>query len=292
MAQAWHAYPVDMGIVDDLMAPDGWHAALAALAWQTDLGASEAIGNDPVNRYDLPEATKPLVTVALPAPGMVERTYLTTAAVPVAANHEAAILAARVAAQSSETLAELQTALQNYLHCDLKNGARNLVFSSGNAAARVMIITDPPDVAEDRDGRPFAGKTGVLFDRMFAAIGLSRTADDPAAAVYITPAMPWRTPQDSDPADTDLDMLRPFLDRHIALVNPEIIVLMGNTPVRALLGSSGILRLRGVWGEVAGKPALPMLHPSHLLQAASAKRDAWADLLALQSWLRKPGDHS
>ena len=283
-----------MGIADDITTPEGWHLALAALAWQADLGATEAIGDVPVSRYDLPDIVKSAATAAaVAAPVQVvpatvpDRVYAPTPTGPVTENLEAAIMAARHAAQLALTLPDLQAALQAYQHCDLKRGARNLVFADGNPAARVMIITEAPDVAEDRDGRPFVGPSGDLLDRMFAAVGLSRGAPDPALALYIAPALPWRTPQDQAPLDGELAMLHPFLERHIALANPDVIVLMGNTPCRALLAMSGVARLRGVWREVAGKPALPMAHPGHLLRAPLAKREAWADLLALQARLRQ-----
>jgi len=275
---------------DFLSGADGWHAALAALTWQADLGVTEAIGDTPVSRYDLPELVKtptappPIPAVAAP---VADRVYTAAPSGPVPENLETSIMAARHSAQSAASLPDLHAALRAFDHCDLKRGARNLVFADGNPAARVMIITDAPDVAEDREGRPFVGQTGVLLDRMFAAIGLSRSAAVPHKAFYITPALPWRTPQDSAPSDGDLAMLKPFLDRHIDLVNPDVIVLMGNTALRALLATTGILRQRGVWADVAGKPALPMVHPTHLLRTPAAKREAWADLLALQARLRQ-----
>ena len=286
-----------MGIAENIAAPEGWHAALAALAWQADLGAVEAIGDVPVSRYDLPDVVKPVAvavpaavvaieTVAKGAAPFADRTYTANPAGPVPKNLEAAIMAARHAAQPAASLADLQKAMQAYAHCDLRRGARNLVFGEGHPAARVMIITDAPDVADDREGRPCVGQTGALLDRMFMAIGLSRDAPDAASAIYITPALPWRTPQDRDPTVADLAMLRPFLDRHIQLVNPALIVLMGNTPLRMLLNSTGILRLRGQWAELGGKPVLPMVPPSYLLRTPAAKREAWADLLALQARLR------
>ena len=280
-----------MGIAENIAAPEGWHAALAALAWQADLGAVEAIGDVPVSRYDLPDVVKPVAVATAPVAAgpaaVADRTYAEAPAGPVPENLEAAIMAARHAAQPAASLADLQKAMQAYAHCDLRRGARNLVFGDGNPAARVMIITDAPDVADDREGRPCVGQTGALLDRMFTAIGLSRDAPDAVSAIYITPALPWRTPQDSLPTDADLAMLRPFLDRHIDLVNPDVIVLMGDAPLRVLLGLTGILRLRGQWAELGGKPVLPMVPPSYLLRTPAAKREAWADLLALQARLRQ-----
>ena len=257
-----------------------WQASLAALAWQVDLGVTEVIGEAPLNRYDLPEAAKPLPRVApqpLAAPPVVQ------AMVQAA---EDPVVAAQSAANAAATLADLRAALGAFEQCELKKGARNLVFGDGNPNARVLILTEAPGVEEDREGRPFVGAAGLLLDRMFAAIGLSRGSEDPAAAVYITPVLPWRTPQDRAPELDEIAMMRPFVARHIALVDPDVIVVMGNAPLQSLLNASGIARARGQWGQALGKPVLPMTHPGYLLRTPAAKRDAWADLLALQARLR------
>lgn len=267
-----------MGIALDIA--EDWHASLAALAWQVDLGVTEVIGDAPLNRYDLPEAAKPLPRVAV------------TASAAVAGSQQAAVPAANpadlaeAAAMGAASLADLRAALGAFDHCELKKGARNLVFGDGNPAARVMIISDAPSVEEDREGRSFVGPNGALLDKMFAAIGLSRGNPDPALAVYVTHALPWRTPQDRDPLPDEIAMMRPFLARHIVLVNPDVIVVMGNAPLQAVLDANGILRARGQWGQAFGKQVLPMAHPSYLLRTPAAKREAWADLLDLLAKLR------
>jgi DNA polymerase len=169
--------------------------------------------------------------------------------------------------------------------CDLKKGARNTVFADGNPAARVLILGEAPGREEDIEGRPFVGRAGQLLDRMFAAIGLSRGAADPEAAVYITNVLPWRPPGNRDPEPAEVAMMRPFVERHIALMNPQVIVVMGNTPLYALTGQKGVMRARGTWTTVLGKPMLPMVHPAYLLRNPIAKREAWADLLSLQARL-------
>jgi DNA polymerase len=98
--------------------------------------------------------------------------------------------------------------------------------------------------------------------------------------------MPWRPPQNRDPSPQEIAMMRPFVERHIALVDPDVIVLMGNTPLQTVMQAKGILRLRGTWAEALGKPVLPMTHPAYLLRNPAAKREAWADLLSLQAKLR------
>jgi len=98
--------------------------------------------------------------------------------------------------------------------------------------------------------------------------------------------MPWRPPANRTPDADEIAMMLPFLERHVALAEPEVIVLMGNTPCTAALGRAGILKLRGQWVSAFGKPALPMTHPAYLLRNPAAKREAWADLLAVQARLR------
>ena len=170
--------------------------------------------------------------------------------------------------------------------CDLKRGAKTTVFAYGNPKARVMVLGEAPGRDEDAEGRPFVGRAGQLLDRMFAAIGLARTSPDPATALYITNVLPWRPPQNRDPDAAEIAMMRPFAERHVELVDPQVVVLMGNTPCAALLGTRGILRLRGHWAQALGRPVLPMTHPAYLLRTPAAKREAWADLLALKERLK------
>lgn len=255
---------------------EDWHASLAALAWQVEAGVDETIGDLPINRYELAlEAAKPAVPQSQPVPEAVPASVVTD---PVA--HARAIAAA------APTLEALRKAITAFDHCDLKRGARKTVFADGNPAARVLILGEAPGAEEDREGRPFVGQAGQLLDKMFAAIGLSRTAPQPEAAVYITNVLPWRPPGNRDPEPGEIAMMRPFVERHIALVDPAVIVVMGNTPLDALTGTGGILRARGNWMTALGKPLLPMMHPTYLLKNPADKREAWADLLALQARLR------
>ena len=258
-----------MGIAADIAGD--WEAALAALAWQVEAGVDEVIGDAPVNRYELAAEVKRVPAAVQPAAEVA-------AADPV--------VAAKAAALAAGTLEELRAALAAYDHCDLKRGARNTVFADGNPAARVLVLGEAPGAEEDREGRPFVGRAGQLLDRMFAAIGLSRTSPDAQQALYITNVMPWRPPGNRDPEPAEIAMMLPFVERHIALVDPQVIVVMGNTPLFALTGGKGILRARGTWGQALGKPLLPMTHPAYLLRNPSAKREAWADLLSLQARLR------
>jgi uracil-DNA glycosylase len=264
-----------MGIAADIA--EDWEAALAALEWQVAAGVDEVIGDTPVNRYEL-AAEAPRVAPARGARPVAEPAPVAVAVDPVAA--------ARAAAAAAVSLEALREAIAGFDHCELKRGARNTVFADGNPKARVLVLGEAPGADEDREGRPFVGRAGQLLDRMFAAIGLDRTSPDAQAALYITNVMPWRPPGNRDPEPGEIAMMLPFVERHIALADPDMIVVMGNTPLFALTGTKGILRARGNWVQALGKPMLPMTHPAYLLRNPAAKREAWADLLSLQARLR------
>ena len=253
----------------------------AALEWLVKLGATEAIMDAPVDRYAL-ETQKPA-----PIPAEVAKQDTAPAPPPIPVREAVnAVVEARNAAALAGDLSALSATMQAFEHCELKRGARSFVFADGDPAARVMIVGEAPGREEDRAGRPFVGRAGQLLDRMFDAIGLGRTKAAAEKGLYITNVLPWRPPSNRTPDPSEIAMMLPFLERHIALADPQVIVLMGNTPCQALLGRSGITRMRGEWATVLDRPALPMFHPAYLLRQPLAKREAWADLLALQARLR------
>ena len=261
-----------------------WHFARACLEWQVDCGVDEAICDSPVDRYALDPAPAPKAVSKPVAKPAAKATSAAPAVQPASIDPAAEAEAMAAAAPDLDALA---AALAAFPHCELKLGARNLVFSDGNAAARVMIVGEAPGREEDIQGRPFVGEAGQLLDRMFAAIGMQRDHPDLSRALYITNILPWRPPQNRDPSTGEREMMRPFVLRHIELAAPDIVVLMGRISASTLLGTAdGITRIRGQWHEVAGRPALPMLHPAYLLRNPAAKREAWADLLELQAKLR------
>ncbi|MEX0318930.1 MAG: uracil-DNA glycosylase family protein [Ruegeria sp.] len=246
-----------------------YHTARALLEWQIELGVTEAIGDAPVDRYALPDtAPKPKKPQAA-APAREK----STEADPVEV--------AQQAAKGAGSLAELRAVMEAFDLCDLKRGARQLVFADGNPEARVMIIGEAPGRDEDREGRPFVGRAGQLLDKMLAAIDLSR-----ADTVYITNVLPWRPPQNRDPKPEEIGMMKPFLERHVALAKPDVLVLMGNISCQAVLGKRGITRLRGNWDQAMNLPVIPMFHPAYLLRQPQMKRQAWADLLELKAKLK------
>ncbi len=256
-----------------------WDLARTLLEWQVELGVDECIGEAPVDRFELaPEpSAKPSRAAQARQAEDLPRERLEVDAVDVA----------RQVAQAAGSLEDLRAALEAYDHCELRLGARNLVFSDGLPGARVMIIGEAPGRDEDREGKPFVGRAGQLLDKMLEAIGLSRTATEADQGVYITNVLPWRPPQNRDPKPEEIAMMLPFVQKHIALAKPEVLVLMGNISCQAVLGQRGILKLRGNWSEGFGLPALPMTHPAYLLRQPHAKREAWADLLSLKARLGK-----
>ncbi|WP_116085123.1 uracil-DNA glycosylase [Tropicimonas sp. IMCC34011] len=259
-----------------------YEAALAALAWQVELGVDEAISESPIDRYALEEPSAPKPAAAPPTRAEAKAE---APPAPFVQPEVDPVQAARDTAAAASDLDALRGALEAFELCDLKKGARHTVFSDGHAAARIMVIGEAPGREEDEAGRPFVGKAGRLLDRMFAAIGRSRETDGPDG-LYITNILPWRPPQNRDPDAGEIAMMVPFVKRHVELADPDVIVLAGNIACHALMGRRGVSRLRGRWTEVEGRPALPMFHPAYLLRTPEAKREAWSDLLSLQARLR------
>ncbi len=245
-----------------------YHTARALLQWQIELGATDAIGDAPIDRYALPDT----------APKAKKSAAVQTA--PEKPKQVDPVVVAKAAANGAGSLDQLRAAMDAFQHCELKRGARQLVFADGTPGARVMIIGEAPGREEDREGKPFVGRAGQLLDRMLAAIDLDRTQN-----VYITNVLPWRPPQNRDPKPEEIGMMKPFLERHVALAKPEVLVIMGNISCQAVLGKRGITRLRGKWEQALDLPVIPMFHPAYLLRQPQMKRHAWADLLELKARL-------
>ncbi|AYM61794.1 uracil-DNA glycosylase [Agrobacterium fabrum] len=224
-------------------------------------------------RTDAPQRQAPGRSGASAAPAIQQN---------VAIPDEQAVSAARFAAESARSLGELKTALEGFNGCNLKNSARNTIFSEGDPASAIMVIGPMPDADDDREGTPFAGTTGLLLERMLAAIGLERSA------IMIGNVVPWRPPGNRPPTQAEMDICRPFIERQIALAEPKHLLLLGNFTARFFFGGTGTIHtLRGQWRDVAAGhlilPALASLHPQELLNAPASKSLAWQDLLAFQA---------
>jgi uracil-DNA glycosylase family 4 len=265
--------------------PDLTRDLVAALAWQLELGADEAIGEAPLDRFAesaMPQQPAPA------APRGPSRPAPATALARPEPEASAEGNTPRALAQSATTLEELAEVMRAYEGSPLKKGARNFVFADGLPGARVMVIGEAPGGEEDRIGKPFVGRAGQLLDRMLAAIGLARTAPAPEDAAYIANILPWRPPGNRTPTQDEVTQFLPFIERHIALAKPDFILSVGNTPTKTLLDTTtGIKRMRGRWVRhlATGLPLLPSFHPAYLLRQPADKRLAWRDLLSLRAAL-------
>jgi DNA polymerase len=260
---------------DDMTAAE----AAAALAWLAEMGADEAIGEAAIDRFAA-SVPKPVAAAEPPRPAPPK---------PQAPSGDA-VADARAIAAACDSLGELAAALASFDACPLKRTATQLCFADGNPGARVMLVGEAPGRDEDIRGKPFVGRSGQLLDRMLAAAGLSRQAQDRESSVYITNAIFWRPPGNRTPTEAETAMCLPFLMRAIELQKPDFIVCLGATPTQRLTGrSDGILKLRGKWFdyEAAGRkvPLLATLHPAYLLRQPAQKRLAWRDLLSLRQAL-------
>lgn len=212
------------------------------------------------------------------------------AAPSVTISDEAAEANARETAHRAASLDELHALLLAFDGCGLKATAKNLCFYRGAQQARVMIIGEAPGRDEDRAGIPFVGPAGQLLDKMLGAIELSE------ADTHITNVVYWRPPGNRVPTPQETLICRPFLERQIQLVRPQLIVTVGGAAAKLILDvAQGIMKVRGKWGTLAVPgdgdataldiPVMPTLHPAYLLRSPAHKRHAWRDLLAIRARL-------
>lgn len=282
--------------------------ALAALLdWYQAMGVDAAVGEEPVDwlahgsaapgagfQMVVPEqkavpvpASAPAPQKAVPqkaAPDQQPRAPLPEARQFKPAAPDAAELSARKAAQAATSLGALEAALKAFDGCGLKATAKQLCFYRGAEKARIAIVGEAPGRDEDLAGKPFVGRAGQLLDRMLKAIGLTE------ADVHITNVVYWRPPGNRTPTPQEAQVCRPFLERQLELVAPDVIVLLGGAAAKQVLDTAdGIMRIRGKWRdvEVGGRRvrAMATLHPAYLLRTPAAKRQAWRDLIAVRAAL-------
>jgi DNA polymerase len=286
---------------NQLTGPDAQQDALALLRLYIEWGVDEAVEPTPQSRFGATGGALPAAPPAhRPAPAPAAPRQLAERPAPARFEaappapgksrgplDQAAVASAREAAASAPDLAALRAALERFDGVALRKTATNLVFADGNPAAKVMLVGEAPGADEDRLGLPFVGVSGQLLDRMMASIGLDRTT------FYITNVCFWRPPGNRKPTDAELAAQKPFVERHIELVAPRVLVLVGAAAAQGLLQTTeGITRLRGRWFEYrAGGladpiPTLPIFHPAYLLRQPAQKRETWRDLLRLKSRLK------
>ncbi|WP_035979192.1 uracil-DNA glycosylase [Kozakia baliensis] len=252
--------------------------ALALLRLYQDWGVDCALDESPVDRMAEPppiprafsrKATRPAATASKPA--------------------ASPIVATQASLTQAQDLAALARSLPDLPGCALARTATHTLLPIHVEGAALMLIGETPDADEDRSGLLFAGPSGQLLDRMFASIGLSRETMSQA------PALPWRPPGGRDVTLVEMRACRPVLHRAIALCRPQRLITLGATPTRLLLGEDSVLtRVRGRWAESTLEdgtvlPVLPMRHPLQLPASATARRDAWRDLLLLAETLAPSG---
>lgn len=310
------------------MRPDADNRALLTLlAWYQEMGVDAAVSDDAVNwmeRGDVPPGQGFRLSVdgpdgdtdqrlsqtpaRAPAPNPAPSAFQSRAIPPredartapsrppgaaagsrpfAGAPAEAAERAARQAARDAADLDALEATLRGFDGCGLKATAKNLCFYRGAKKARLMIIGEAPGRDEDLAGLPFVGRAGQLLDKMLAAISLKE------ADVHITNVVYWRPPGNRTPTLQESEVCRPFLERQMELVAPDVVLLLGGAAAKQVLGvTDGIMRLRGRWREITNGErtlrTMATLHPAYLLRTPAAKRQAWRDLLAVRTALDAP----
>ena len=277
------------------MARSSKNPYLTALEWHIDAGADEALQDTPNDRT---AAAAALLKSPVSATPSAVPSSSSQSGGEIIGTAQARLDAARLAA-ACNTLDELKEAIAAFDGLAIKKTATNMVFSAGNSAARIMLVGEAPGADEDRQGTPFVGISGQLLDRIFKSIGLARTDEDPAKSLYISNVLNWRPPGNRTPSPAEIDMSLPFIERHIALVKPKVLVLCGGVSAKGLLGSGeSISRLRGKFHDYRpltegissngdSIPAIATYHPAYLLRTPSQKKMVWADMLMLREFLEQ-----
>ncbi|KKB08830.1 uracil-DNA glycosylase [Devosia chinhatensis] len=254
---------------------------LSVLDWYRAAGVDLAVGEEPVDRF---AQKPPAASIMPPRASAPQAAPLPQPTGPVGGDPGEA----RQLAASAQTLDALQAMLNDYNGCGLKFRATQLVFADGNPEARIMLIGEAPGAEEDRQGKPFVGRSGQLLDRMLAAIGLDRTK------VYIANTVPWRPPGNRTPTPEEMELCLPFLNRQVELVAPQLVLTLGGPAMQTVFKTTnGIIKMRGKWQDVTigshAVAALPTLHPAYLLRNPPAKQQAWKDLLSLRARMESLG---
>lgn len=253
-------------------------SSLAALLWQHAMGVDEAMAEAPQDRRGTGEHIAPeTVSGNTPVQPLPVIQKIPASSPPVSGSF----------AVQAKTLEALREELLQFEGCALRRTAKNLVFADGNPLARIMMVGEAPGEDEDRQGLPFVGVSGQLLDRMMSYVGFSRQEN-----VYISNILPWRPPGNRSPTDAEIAACLPFIERHIAIIRPTHLVLLGGVAVKSLLRTKdGITKLRGRamtydYDDLQNEgvritiPCAPMFHPAYLLRTPSQKRLAWNDFLA------------
>ena len=183
----------------------------------------------------------------------------------------------QVSEDKTKSLELLKKSIVNLKNCDLKKQAKNIVFSDGNPKSKIMLIGEAPGANEDQEGLPFVGRAGQLLDKMLSAIDLNRKK------VYISNIINYRPPENRRPSEEEMKRYLPFIKRHIEIINPKILVLLGSTAMNALIGNEVVIsKMRGKWIEKqfgnCRTSVIITFHPAFLMRQPGQKKMAWIDL--------------
>ena len=285
----------------------------AALKWYQDQGVDVALRNEPVDRTAL-KAVAPAATALSSSPSSPqnilhniesgekkkgrEKSSVSVAQGPSApqllGKSDSYAEAVRLAKEAN-SYEELQAAILEFDGLAIKKTATNMVFCDGNPEADVMLVGEAPGADEDRQGKPFVGVSGQLLDRILKCIDLDRTADDPTKSIYISNILNWRPPGNRTPSPAEIEVSLPFIEKHIGLKKPKVLILCGGVAAKALLGSGeSVSKLRKAgWHDynplstalgldMAPIPAIATYHPAYLLRTPTQKKAVWHDMLKVQ----------
>ena len=263
---------------------------LDILRWHIEMDIDEVIEDQPINHYaratPLPTTSSSTLSALPPPPARPISSATVPSKQPLAPGEGArdAITIAR----DANSIEDLRERLEAFAGCALKFTATNTVFADGNPSSDIMLIGEAPGVDEDRQGLPFVGASGKLLNRILSALGQERSS------VYISNILFWRPPGNRSPTAAETAACLPFVKRHIELAQPKILVFLGGSSSKVMLGrAEGIMRLRGKWFEYTSDgleapiPAMPTFHPAFLLRQPAQKREAWQDFLTIQEKLEK-----
>ncbi|MEM6811624.1 MAG: uracil-DNA glycosylase [Pseudomonadota bacterium] len=278
------------------------------LQWHLDNNCADLIENQPYDRmsppsmekisqtlHETPELQQKVSNSLKSSENSHVNSNGTRGTKKVYSTSEALMESQKLAAQCS-SLDELKQAIMDFEGLSVKKTATNIVFSDGNPKAKIMLIGEAPGADEDEAGKPFVGRSGQLLDKVIASVGLDRTSDDPEKSVYISNILNWRPPGNRTPTPQEIEISLPFIERHIALINPDILLLCGSVSGKSILRSKdAISKLRKsfhnyqVPENLVETPktiqCLATYHPAYLLRSPRQKRLVWADMLLLKTAL-------
>ena len=234
------------------------------LRWLILSGATESVGEQPVNRLKNNQAERPIAVSAVE--GKI--------------NAPSDLQLAEALVASAQSLADLYEKRAGFEACPLKKTAMHTLNGRGVLNPDVMCIIEAPDTTDEKEGRLMSGEAGALLDKMLGAIGLDLNRN-----AYVSGLIPWRPPGNRAPTDAEFALCRPFWEKEIDLIAPKILLLMGGGVSKALLGISALSKARGSWHEYRGRAVRVSLAPVTLLKLPAQKRQAWEDLQQIKTKL-------